>query len=187
MNIKHSILLRVRIAFLVAVLFVFAVIYRLVDIQMIEGDHWRQLAEESSLDYRTIKATRGSIYASGNDLLATSLPFYRLAFDPSLVDNKTFTSNIDSLSHLLSKYFRDHSSDYYKKKISEARQMKSRYLILNRELVNYQGRQEMLTWPIFRLGQLRGGVIFEKIDDRHRPFKKLAQRTIGRVNGDGKV
>ncbi|WP_305982034.1 penicillin-binding protein [Roseivirga thermotolerans] len=186
MNIKHSILLRVRIAFLVAVLFVFAVIYRLVDIQMIEGDHWRQLAEESSLDYRTIKATRGSIYASGNDLLATSLPFYRLAFDPSLVDNKTFTSNIDSLSHLLSKYFRDHSSDYYKKKISEARQMKSRYLILNRELVNYQGRQEMLTWPIFRLGQMRGGVIFEKIDDRHRPFKKLAQRTIGRVNGDGK-
>lgn len=184
MNIKHSILIRVRIAFLVAVIFVLAVVYKLVDVQMIQGDVWRQKAEQSSLDYKTIKATRGSIYADGADLLATSLPFYKLAFDPSLVDNTTFTSNIDSLSHLLSKFFRDHSSNYYKKKISEARQMRSQYLVLNRELVNYQDRQEMLTWPIFRLGQMRGGVIFEKEDERHRPFKSLAQRTIGSLNNE---
>ena len=131
MNIKKSILLRVRIAFLVAVLFVLTVVYRLVDIQMIEGDVWREKAETYSLDYRKIKATRGSIYASGNDLLATSLPFYKLAFDPSLVDDEIFSSKLDSLSHLLSAFFRDHSSDYYQKKISEARQTKRKYLLLN--------------------------------------------------------
>lgn len=184
MNIKRSILLRVRIAFLVAVLFVLAVVYKLVQVQVIDGDHWRELAQQNSLDYKTIKATRGNIYADGGDLLATSLPFYKLAFDPSLVNDETFTSKIDSLSHLLSKFFRDHSSDYYKKKISEARQMKSRYLILNRELVNYQDRLEMLQWPIFRLGQMRGGVIFEKEDDRHKPFKSLAQRTIGSLDNE---
>lgn len=185
MNIKHSILLRVRIAFLVAVLFVLAVIYKLVEVQMIEGDQWREMAAQNSLDYKTIKATRGNIYAAGGDLLASSLPFYKLAFDPSLVDDETFTSNIDSLSLLLSKFFRDHSSDYYEKKISEARQMKSRYMVLNRKLVNYQEKQEIQTWPIFRLGQMQGGVIFEKEDDRHRPFKSLAQRTIGYINEDG--
>lgn len=184
MNIKRSILLRVRIAFLVAVLFVLAVVYKLVEVQMIDGDHWREMAQQSSLDYRTIKATRGNIYADGGDLLATSLPFYKLAFDPSLVDDKTFTSKIDSLSYLLSKFFRDHSSDYYKKKISEARQMKSRYLVLNRELVNYQDRLEMLQWPIFRKGQMRGGVIFEKEDERHRPFRSLAQRTVGSLDNE---
>ena len=186
MNIKRSILLRVRIAFLVAVLFVLAVVYKLVEVQMIDGDHWREMAQQSSLDYRTIKATRGNIYADGGDLLATSLPFYKLAFDPSLVDDKTFTSKIDSLSYLLSKFFRDHSSDYYKKKISEARQMKSRYLVLNRELVNYQDRLGMLQWPIFRKGQMRGGVIFEKEDERHRPFRRLAQRTVGSLDNEGR-
>ncbi|WP_420387986.1 penicillin-binding protein [Roseivirga sp.] len=185
MNIKHSILLRVRIAFLVAVLFVLAVIYKLVEVQMIEGDQWREMAAQNSLDYKTIKATRGNIYAAGGDLLASSLPFYKLAFDPSLVDDETFTSNIDSLSLLLSKFFRDHSSDYYKKKISEARQMKSQYMVLNRKLVNYQEKQEIQAWPIFRLGQMQGGVIFEKEDDRHRPFKLLARRTIGYINEDG--
>jgi len=165
-------------------MFVIAVIYKLVDVQMIEGDHWRELAAQSSLDYKTIKATRGNIYADGNDLLATSLPFYKLAFDPSLVDDKTFTSNIDSLSLLLSKFFRDHSSNYYKKKISEARQMKSRYMVLNRKEVNYRERQEMQQWPIFRMGQMRGGVIFEKKDERYKPFKGLAMRTIGSLDSE---
>lgn len=184
MNIKRSILLRVRIAFLLTVVFVLAVVYRLVHVQMIEGDKWRQKAEEYSLDYKKIKATRGSIYSANNDLLATSLPFYQLAFDPSLVDDDTFTSKIDSLSHLLSNFFRDHSSDYYKKKISEARQSRSRYMVINRDLVNYQQKQMMNTWPIFRKGQMQGGVIFHKVDERHRPFRTLAQRTIGYINED---
>ena len=184
MNIKRSILLRVRVAFLITLVFVLAVVYRLVHIQMVEGDVWRKKAEEYSLDYKKIKATRGSIYSANNDLLATSLPFYQLAFDPSLVDDDTFTSKIDSLSHLLSTFFRDHSSDYYKKKISEARQSHSRYMILNREKVNYQEKQEMSTWPIFRRGQMGGGVIFHKVDERHRPFRTLGQRTIGYINED---
>ncbi len=179
MNIKKSILLRVRIAFLVAVLFVLAVVYRLVDIQIIDGDVWRQKAETYSLDYRNIKATRGNIYASGNDLLATSLPFYKLAFDPSLVDDEIFTSNLDSLSHLLSAFFRDHSKDYYSKKISEARQSKRQYLVLNNKLLNYQEKQQLERWPIFNLGQMKGGVIFNKVDKRHNPFRNLAGRTVG--------
>ncbi len=184
MNIKSSILLRVRIAFLVMIVFVVAVVYRMIHIQVVEGDQWRKKAEEFSLDYKKIKATRGSIYASGSDLLATSLPFYKVAFDPQVADEETFTSKLDSLSHLLSAFYRDHSSDYYKKKISEARQNKSRYMVINRKTINYQDKQEMLTWPIFELGQMRGGVIFHKVDQRHRPFRSLAQRTIGYINED---
>lgn len=184
MNIKSSILLRVRIAFLVMMVFVVAVIYRMVHIQVVEGEQWRKRAEEFSLDYKKIKATRGSIYASGSDLLATSLPFYKVAFDPQVADQEIFTSKLDSLSHLLSAFYRDHSSDYYKKKISEARQNKSRYMVINRKTINYQDKQQMLTWPIFKLGQMRGGVIFHKVDQRHRPFRSLAQRTIGYINED---
>jgi len=184
MNIKKDILLRVRIAFLGAIVFVLAVVYRMVDIQVIDGDQWREQAKINSLDYRTIEATRGSIYSDGNDLLATSLPFYRLAFDPSVVDEKIFTSKLNSLSHLLSAFFRDHSSDYYQKKISEARQSKKKYLVLNTDLLDYQERQVVSNWPIFNLGQMKGGVIFEKQDERHNPFQKLAERTIGYMFDD---
>ena len=45
----------------------------------------------------------------------------------------------------------------------------------------------MEKWPIFREGQMIGGVIFDKVDERHRPFKALAQRTIGSLNKDGEA
>jgi cell division protein FtsI (penicillin-binding protein 3) len=183
-NIKKSILLRVRLAFLAVVVFVLAVVYRIADIQFVEGDQWRQKAEQIGLDYKTIKATRGSIYASGNDLLATSLPFYKVAFDPSLANDEIFKSGIDSLSLLMSKFFRDHSIEYYRKRISEARASGSRYMIIDRDLINYQEKEMLSEWPIFRRGQMRGGVIFHKEDKRHRPFRSLAQRTIGSINED---
>ena len=42
----------------------------------------------------------------------------------------------------------------------------------------------MSKWPIFRKGRMEGGVIFEKIDKRYRPFKNLAGRTVGFLNED---
>ena len=180
MNIKKSILLRVRLAFLAVVIFVLAVVYRMIDVQYVNGDQWRQKAEEIGLDYKTIKATRGSIYASGNDLLATSLPFYQVAFDPSLASDEVFTDvKLDSLSHLLSSFYRDRTSDQYKKEISKARINGKKYMLINKRLINYNQKQQMETWPIFRLGQYRGGVIFNKRDERHRPFRNLARRTVG--------
>jgi cell division protein FtsI (penicillin-binding protein 3) len=183
-NIKQSILLRVRIAFLAVIAFVLVVVWRIGDIQFVEGGMWREMAEEIGLDYKTIKATRGSIYANGNDLLATSLPFYKVSFDPSLADDKTFKSGIDSLSRFLSNFFQDQSSAVYRKRISEARQSRKRFMVINNDLINYQQKQLMESWPIFRQGRMIGGVIFDKVDERHRPFKTLAQRTIGYVKDD---
>ena len=117
-------------------------------------------------------------------MLATSLPFYKVAFDPSLANDEIFKSGIDSLSHLMSKFFRDHSSENYKKRISEARLSGKRYMIINRRLINYQEKELLSEWPIFRKGQMIGGVIFHKEDKRHRPFRTLAQRTIGYMKED---
>ncbi|MFO0267587.1 MAG: penicillin-binding protein, partial [Cyclobacteriaceae bacterium] len=58
-------------------------------------------------------------------------------------------------------------------------------LVLNRRQINYQTKKEMSSWPIFREGRYKGGVIFEKMDVRYRPFNNLSRRTIGYVNEDG--
>ncbi|GAB3819314.1 hypothetical protein GCM10028895_17580 [Pontibacter rugosus] len=42
----------------------------------------------------------------------------------------------------------------------------------------------MAKWPIFREGKNKGGVIFEKVEKRFKPFGLLAERTIGFINED---
>lgn len=185
MNIKRSILLRVRIAFLLVFLFAAVVSYRMFSLQFIEGSRWRQVAENTSLKYRTIKATRGNIYSDNGSLLATSLPFYRVCIDPTISDDEVFRQGIDSLSIRLSRFFGDKSAVEYKQKITNARQAKRQYLILNRVQIGYQDKKIMENWPLFREGRYKGGVIFEKVDQRFKPFSNLAFRTVGYLNEDG--
>ncbi len=181
MNIKKSILLRVRVAFLFVLIFAGTVVYQIVNIQWISGEKWKQMAEEINLSYQEVKATRGNIYSDNGSLLATSLPFYRVAIDPTIADNRVFKAGVDSLSYLLSKNF-GQSRTYYKQKIMSGRQKGDQYLMLTRDLIGYQQKKEMESWPIFREGRLAGGVIFTKTDKRFRPFSNLAFRTIGFLN-----
>ena len=182
MSIKKDILLRVRLAFLLVFLFSLAIVFRMVEIQFVEGDKWREMARKTQLQYRKIPAVRGNIYAEDGSLLATSLPFYRLAFDPQVYDSLMLNGKIDSLSALLSGFFGDRSPVQYKRRILNARAQDRRYMILNRRKINYLEKKKMESWPIFREGRLRGGVIFEKVNERYKPFAYLGARTIGYIN-----
>ncbi|MCP4458258.1 MAG: transpeptidase family protein [Cytophagales bacterium] len=186
MSIKKSILVRVRIAFLLSFLIVGGIIYRLVKIQVIEGEQWIGLGESIGLKVMEIPATRGNIYADDGSLLATSLPFYQIAFDPYISSDGLFKSKIDSLSILLANYFQDKTHQQYKAKIERSRKAGRRYLILSQKQVGYQDKKRMEHWPIFRNGRMKGGIIFEKVEERFLPFSKLGYRTIGRVNANNR-
>lgn len=175
-------MLRVRIAFLFAFIFAVIVVIRIARIQFVEGDKWTAMAKEIGLQFRTVKATRGNIYSDNGSLLATSLPFYRLAFDPSVSDEQVFNDGLDSLAVYIADYFGDRSADYYSRKIKKARQSNKRYLVINNQQVDYHDKKLMQTWPIIREGRMRGGAIFEKVDLRFKPFSHLGTRTIGFIN-----
>lgn len=184
MNIKRSILFRVRIAFMLTSAIGIAIFYKITQVQFVDGDKWRQMSEDIHLQYRPVKATRGNIYSGDGSLLATSLPFYRVVLDPSISREGRFRTNIDSLATLLSGFYKDKSSTQYKRIISDARNGGKKYLIINRKQIGYQEKLAMMKWPIFRDGRLGGGVIFEKVDQRYRPFRSLAGRTVGFLNED---
>lgn len=186
MNIKKSILLRARIAFLIVMLFALAVIYRLFVIQMVEGSRWRKMAEQQVFSYHEVKATRGNIYSEDGYLLATSLPFYRLSFDPLVSNDQVFNQHIDSLSLLLSTFLKEKNPSEYKRKLLDARKTGKRYLRLSNRMLNYQEKKIVSQWPLFSLGKNKGGVIFEKVDRRFRPFHDLGLRTVGFVNEESK-
>ena len=163
MNIKKSILIRVRIAFLCVVVFALCVAAKIGHIQFVEGDEWRKISEEINFDYKKVMATRGNIYSDNGSLLATSLPFYKVAIDPTLASDEIFKKGVDSLALMLSRFYKDRSATEYKQLLKDARSSGKQYIVINRKQINYQAKKEMTRWPIFREGRYRGGIIFQKI------------------------
>lgn len=173
--------MRVRAAFLLVCLIPCGIAYRLFVLQYVEGDDWR--SRYNSFTKGVIKATRGNIYSDNGSLLATSIPQYRLAFDPAAAKNEVFNKGIDSLSMLLEQKLKNHDALYYKRKLTDARKLKKRYIFLTRGFtLKYEDKHEMEKWPIFKKGRNKGGVIFEKTYKRYKPFKSLAMRTVGFIN-----
>jgi cell division protein FtsI (penicillin-binding protein 3) len=185
-NIKKSILLRVRVAFLFVLLFAMAVVAKMGHVQFVEGSKWAAMGERISFDYKRVKATRGNIYSDNGSLLATSLPFYKVAFDATQPKDAVFRKGVDSLAWHLAKFFKDKSKEDYKRMLRDARETGKQYIVLNRKQIDYQDKKDMMHWPIFREGRLGGGAIFEKVDVRYRPFSNLSRRTIGFVNENDK-
>ena len=130
-----------RLAFLAVVIFAVCVAAKVGHIQIVEGEKWIRMGNEISFDYKKVKATRGNIYSDNGSLLATSLPFYKVAMDPTLVKGDIFKRDIDSLSYRLSRYYKDRSAVDYKRMIMDARETGKQYIIINRKQINYQAKK----------------------------------------------
>jgi cell division protein FtsI (penicillin-binding protein 3) len=192
MNIKKDIILRVRLMFLFILLFAGAIVYRVVKLQTVEGEKWRMEAKKRYVRERVVDAVRGNIYADDGSLLATSLPKYRLGFDPMVstitkYNTKVYLDGIDSLCLLLANFYRDKDSKDYKDMIELAQKDKINYIRLNERKIDFQQLKAMRTWPIFREGKFKGGVVFEKSNERYNPFGKMGFRTIGYKKDKEKV
>ena len=186
MNIKKEILLRVKVAFVVVIIISLGIVYSIFDLQFTEGEFWKSKSENINFKYEKIKASRGNILSDDGSILATSLPFYKVALDPSIPNKSLLENDLDSLALLLSSFFKDKSKSDYRNNILNARKNNRRYLLLNRKKIGYQEKKILTKWPIFREGRLNGGVIFEKMDERYRPFSRLGYRTIGSVDENNK-
>ena len=113
MNIKKEILFRVKIAFAFIILVSLAITYSIFDLQFKEGDFWQSKSENINFKFDNIKASRGNILSDDGSILATSLPFYKVAIDPSIASQKLLDENIDSLSFLLSSFSKDKTKNQY--------------------------------------------------------------------------
>ena len=141
---------------------------------------------------REIVATRGNIYSYDGKLMASTVPFYRVYMDTQTEYLKAnggrhLREEIDSLAWCLSQKFGDRTPAEYKRMIMQAHQSKSvkkaRRLPLYPQQISYNDLKELQQFPLFRKGQMRGGLISEKYVRRIKPFGSLASRTIGSIYG----
>jgi cell division protein FtsI (penicillin-binding protein 3) len=154
-----------------------AIIFKLTNIQWVQGDEYRKLAKERSVKNFVIPANKGNIYSADGSLLATSIPNYTIRFDavaPKDIDFENHVKGLsDSLSIMLGK-----SSSYYHSELRKAKADKNRYFLLARNL-SYTEYLRMKSFPLFSLGTYKGGMITEQKTVREHPIGKIAERTIG--------
>ncbi|MBK9319728.1 MAG: transpeptidase family protein [Bacteroidetes bacterium] len=177
---KNDILIRGYLVFAGFVLFGLAIIARVGYLQIAEGEYWKSKKDSLTLSYRSIPPMRGNIYASDGSLLATSLPRYDVHVDLQAggLKKDLFNEKVDSLALCLSDLFKDKSKQEYKRILKEARREGDRYLLLKRN-ISYKEQKALRTFPLFRLGKNKGGLIVDQLSRREKPFKLLASRTIG--------
>lgn len=180
MSIKKEIVLRSTIVYLCTLVFTLVVIGRIVQLQFIEGDKWKQKAQSINIKNQAIEPNRGEIYDCNNKLLATSLPYYEIRLDmrSNALDVNLFNEKLDSLAMELSNLFRDKSKQAYKNELLRARNTGNRYYLLKKN-VNYNQLKKLKTFPVFRLGRYKGGFIVIQDNKRIQPHEYLASRTIG--------
>ncbi|WP_339711883.1 penicillin-binding protein [uncultured Kriegella sp.] len=168
-------------------LFLFAatVLFKLVSIQLIDGEKYQKLALKRTEKMFTIEPNRGDLISDDGSLLATSVSRYTIRFDAVTVSDRNFKENIRPLSEALSKLL-GKSSSHYQQLLRKAKTNKNRYALVARNL-DYSDYMAVKDFPLFNKGPYKGGLIVEQKTVREHPLGKIAERSVGyeRVDENG--
>lgn len=188
MEEKKDILKRAYVLYFFMGLFGLAVLVQTLKIVFVEGEELRERAQHLTVDYRTIPAVRGNIYAGDGSLMATSVPIYDVHWDPNAeaITKEIFDNSIDTLAECLSSLFKDKSKREYVDYLTNERNEGSRYTLIRRK-VKFTQLMEMRKFPVFKKGRYKGGFLYQQQNRRQRPFRLLAARTIGYKREKAKV
>ncbi|MBT8246163.1 MAG: transpeptidase family protein [Winogradskyella sp.] len=165
--------------------FAIAVLFKLCSIQFIDGDKYRAMAQKRSIKAFEIPANRGNVYSADGSLLATSIPKYDVGIDAVTSSDNNFKKYIKPLCDSLA-VFTGKSSGSIERKIKKARNTKDQYLLLLRNL-SYSEFIRIRSFPLFKLGSIRGGFVYSQKTKREHPLGSIAERSIGyeRIDENG--
>ena len=172
-----------RRAYLIYFGFVFimgAVLYSTLDLQ-INGPGVAFETNEGQLPTRVVNRVprMGQILDRNEVPLITSVTFYDIYMDPTVVEEKLFDAKVSELAQGLHGLYPVNSARSYEEKIRKARANGIRYLLIRRKVTNYE-RKRLRKLPIFDLGQMKGGII-DNVETilRKKPNGNLLNRTLG--------
>ncbi|MEX0275026.1 MAG: penicillin-binding protein [Flavobacteriaceae bacterium] len=182
---EKNILTRLYIVAIGMLLFACTVLFKLVDIQLVQGDKYRDLALERTEHMFTIAPNRGNLYSDDGSLLATSVSRYTIRWDAMTVADDDFKENLVPLSEALAQQL-GKTPSHYQQLFRKARTHKNRYALVARNL-DYSDYMAIKDFPLFRKGPYKGGLIVEQRTVREHPLGKIAERSVGyeRVDEEG--
>ena len=176
-NFSKKLMQRFYLLVTLILIFSFILIFKLFHIQFYENETGLGIEPESIVKNVILEPSRGNIYASDGNILATSIPRYELHWDSVTTDDYLFETKkkilADSIASLTGV-----SSKFILKKLEKAKKNKNRYLLIAKN-VSYSDYKKYKTFPIFNQNVYRGGLIVEQEIKREHPLGKIAERTIG--------
>lgn len=175
-NIKR----RAVAVYLFMILFGLAIVIQPLYTQFFESHLWNtdRFDVTRTVD---VPASRGNIYSENMSLMATSIPEYEIRWDTRQVDKSTFERYSEDLATHLASLFKDKSSLEYHKQLTSVWKNQKGYALIKRN-VNFNQLKVIKTFPIFRKGRFGGGFRYIQLNNREKPFKEIASRTIGYHN-----
>ena len=182
---EKRILTRLYVVAVCLMLFAGVVLFKLVSIQMVDGEKYKKLAMKRTERMFTIAPNRGNLYSDDGSLLATSVSKYSIRFDAVTVSDSDFKENVKPLSNALAK-LTGKTSSYYQQLLRKAKANKNRYTLLVRNL-DYSDYKDVKNFPLLNKGPNKGGLIVEQKTVREHPLGKIAERSVGyeRINDHG--
>ena len=149
-------------------------------------DYWMDVAKKQKLDSLVVKPNRGNILSDDGELMASSLPEYKMFMDFKVGGEKKdslWREKVDSICMGLHEIFPEKSTEEFKADLEKGHAKMSQNWPIWPKRVDYNTFVKVKQLPIFNMPKLRGGFHYEENNARRRPFGTLAQRTVGDMYG----
>ena len=160
--------------------------------------YWETVANRQKSDSDSVRPNRGNILSCDGQLLASSIPEYKIFMDYQAGGNtdtvwvrkrdSIWYADLDSLCRGLNVIFPERSAEEFKERL-EAGKHKimrngsegARHWAVWPKRISYNTYCEVKQLPFFNLPTHKGGFHAEAFEARRRPFGSLAERTIGDI------
>lgn len=183
---KNKVMPRYFAIAVVLTLLGFAVIGKAMYIMTAEKQYWTDVAARLKADSIDVMPNRGNILSSDGQLMASSIPEYKIYIDFKAGDEKKdsiLLADMDSICNGLHTIFPEKSAADFKKHMMEGYEKKSRNWPIWKKRIDYGTCAEVKKLPVFNMPRYKGGFKAEAFNARRRPFGSLAQRTVGEMYG----
>ena len=160
--------------------------------------YWETVANRQKSDSDSVRPNRGNILSCDGQLLASSIPEYKIFMDYQAGGNtdtvwvrkrdSIWYADLDSLCRGLSVIFPERSPEEFKARLEEGKHKilrngseGARHWAVWPKRISYNTYCEVKQLPFFNLPSNKGGFHAESFEARRRPFGSLAERTIGDI------
>ena len=160
--------------------------------------YWETVANRQKSDSDSVRPNRGNILSCDGQLLASSIPEYKIFMDYQAGGNtdtvwvrkrdSIWYADLDSLCRGLSVIFPERSAEEFKARLEEGKHKimrngseGARHWAVWPKRISYNTYCEVKQLPFFNLPSNKGGFHAESFEARRRPFGSLAERTIGDI------
>ena len=178
---KTDTLWKTYLVYILVLIFGIAIIAKIILVQTKDNKELEKLAEQREYRVDTLEASRGNIFSSDGQLMATTIPLYDVFFDYKSVDSAVLADNIDSLCVQMSELLPKRNPAQWKAFLAEGMAKKNRHYKIALNITQTELRQ-MQQFVIFNRGLYKNGLIIDKKIRREHPYKDLASLMLGMAN-----